>query len=108
VVTEYRDHGGRLFKVYVIDEDVLAFERSSLPDIEDLACQLHGSEKVIVGARSIVFDSRHAYPTRADFCPSESDVKATALLRSAPSIGAVYAYLSAFTYLPKGYRYRSF
>jgi len=73
VIQEYRDHSASFFKVYVIDEEVMVYQRPSLPDLEQLraggshsrnrsGCDLH--------LRSIAFDSRYAYPTIEDFIDS--------------------------------------
>ncbi|CAM9652506.1 unnamed protein product, partial [Ascophyllum nodosum] len=54
VVQEFSNHGGKLFKVCVVGEEVRVHERLSLPD---LSPELVGS---------FTFDSQKAYPTLAE------------------------------------------
>jgi inositol-1,3,4-trisphosphate 5/6-kinase/inositol-tetrakisphosphate 1-kinase len=63
IAQEYINHSGLFFKVYVIDHDVMVFQRPSLPDILAESCGEAASSSV----RSVVFDSRFAYPTVEDF-----------------------------------------
>lgn len=63
VVQEYINHSGLFFKVYVIDQDVMVFQRPSLPD---LVAEPSG-DAASSSVRSVVFDSRFAYPTLEDF-----------------------------------------
>ena len=37
IVQEYRDHNNTFYKVYVINNEVMVFKRSSLPNLDDLA-----------------------------------------------------------------------
>ena len=88
VVQQYHDHGEILYKVYVIDKDVMAFRRRSLPDLRvgggspSTGCRhQHGelgrSEGVPESGpctplrcsclRSVAFDSRRNYPVYGDF-----------------------------------------
>jgi len=57
VVQQYFNHNSRLYKVYVMDDDVDIFERSSLPDLTTDIKKL----------KSVAFDSRNHYPTINDF-----------------------------------------
>jgi hypothetical protein len=59
IIQEYWDHSASFYKVYVIDNDVMVYRRPSLPDIQQLS-QTHA-------LRSLIFDSRYAYPTLDDF-----------------------------------------
>jgi len=61
VVQQYHDHDEALYKVYVIDQDVMVFQRHSLPNLH-LRGAYTGS-----AMRSLAFDSRKNYPTYADF-----------------------------------------
>lgn len=87
VIQQYHDHSGTFFKVYVIENEVMVYRRPSLPDLElhtalgvcsqdDLlgssACNLLPN---IPAVKSIVFDSRFAYPTIRDFLASTADPK---------------------------------
>lgn len=62
VVQQYHDHDEALYKVYVIDQDVMVFKRQSLPNLLQRGA-FGGSSTV----RSLAFDSRKNYPTYADF-----------------------------------------
>jgi hypothetical protein len=62
IVQQYFNHSEILFKVYVIDEEVMFFKRKSLPDL-DYAAAL----------RSVAFDSRLSYPTLSDFLLKPED-----------------------------------
>eukprot|EP01035_Chromulina_nebulosa_P019136 gene19136-24975_t len=57
VVQQYFNHNSILYKVYVMDDDVDIFERSSLPDLTTDINTL----------KSVAFDSRHHYPTIDQF-----------------------------------------
>lgn len=87
VVQQYHDHGGVLFKVYVIDGDVMVFRRRSLPDLHCAYSDSsqEGGKRTSNGGvngwhhsarcaewrcgrlRSVAFDSRRSYPTYAAF-----------------------------------------
>lgn len=67
VVQQYHDHDEALYKVYVIDQDVMVFRRHSLPNLH-LQGAYSGS-----AMRSLAFDSRKNYPTYADFTVASSD-----------------------------------
>jgi hypothetical protein len=72
VAQQYHDHGAVLYKVYVIDSDVMVFRRRSLPNLycsgtagAGGACTAERCRKL----RSVAFDSRKSYPTyRAFLC----------------------------------------
>jgi hypothetical protein len=67
IIQEYWDHSASFYKVYVIDNDVMVYRRPSLPDIQQLS-QTHA-------LRSLIFDSRYAYPTLEDFViPDDSSI----------------------------------
>lgn len=77
MVQQYHDHDDILYKVYVIDTDVMVFRRQSLPNL------FVGAEaSARAGLRSVAFDSRKQYPTYADF--SEADG-----VESVPSLARV-------------------
>jgi hypothetical protein len=65
VLQQYHNHSGVFFKVYVIDKEVMFFRRPSLPNLPAKDIQ------------SVVFDSRHSYPTLDDFMclspPADAD-----------------------------------
>lgn len=69
VIQQYEDHGGVFLKVYVIDDDVSIFRRSSLPDLSALSIKAG-----LVGTqlKSVIFDSRHSYPAEEHFLPESS------------------------------------
>lgn len=76
VIQEYRDHGCTFYKVYVLDRSVMVYERPSLPNLQALLRQhrrsspslhVHGAGEEGGVLQSILFDSRLAYPTAADF-----------------------------------------
>ena len=81
IIQQYRDHSATFYKAYVIDNDVMVYRRPSLPDLDRYRClerecpPHHQSSKdgdtvtsqAIEGIKSIVFDSRYAYPTIEDF-----------------------------------------
>lgn len=74
VIQQYHDHDEGLYKVYVIDQDVMVFRRQSLPNLH-----LTSSEAVLCSAassamRSLAFDSRKNYPTYGDFVSGSSEV----------------------------------
>lgn len=72
VAQEYINHSGLFFKVYVIDQDVMVFQRPSLPDlVPDMTRDAAASTSV----RSVAFDSRFAYPTVEDFYYSSSGMQ---------------------------------
>ena len=102
IIQQYRDHSSTFYKVYVIDKDVLVYRRPSLPDLErlrnigvqTLPSPVPSSEgdnvvagnetdrhtdsttvRATEGVKSIVFDSRYAYPTIEDFLvPCEAPI----------------------------------
>jgi hypothetical protein len=59
IIQQYYNHNEKFFKVYVIDNDVMVYERSSLPNL-----YLHDNHHVL---KSVAFDSRQDYPTIKDF-----------------------------------------
>ena len=69
VLQQFHDHAGRFFKVYVIGDEVMVFERPSLPDL----CRLvhdaipHPLSRPCALRSSLSFDSRYAYPETGDF-----------------------------------------
>jgi inositol-1,3,4-trisphosphate 5/6-kinase/inositol-tetrakisphosphate 1-kinase len=72
IMQQYEDHGHVFFKVYVIDEEVSVFRRSSLPDLSRLIrqhqfCNEEFRLKERSTLKSLVFDSRYCYPTEHDF-----------------------------------------
>jgi hypothetical protein len=56
IVQQYWNHNERLYKVYVIDRDVMVYERPSLPDLP--ACRF---------LKSVAFDSSESYPSLQSF-----------------------------------------
>jgi Inositol 1,3,4-trisphosphate 5/6-kinase ATP-grasp domain len=89
IVQEYRDHNESFFKVYVINDEVMAFRRPSLPNLDDLAV-LAGNERNMSrerklcclkpqyrGLKNVAFDSRYAYPTAEDFKDTHSTPHST-------------------------------
>jgi hypothetical protein len=69
IIQEYWDHSGTFYKVYVMDSDVMVYRRPSLPDIQQLSQRQP--------LRSLIFDSRYAYPTLDDFViPNENELPA--------------------------------
>ena len=87
LVQEYRDHNESFFKVYVINDEVMAFRRPSLPNLDDLAV-LAGNKRntsrkrsmccllkpPYIGLKNVAFDSRYAYPTAYDFKDAPSTI----------------------------------
>ena len=92
VVQQYHDHANALYKVYVIDRDVMVFRRQSLPDLycghKDSSSLAGGAHVSSTGSssssssccltaghcvrlRSVAFDSRRSYPTYQDFICAE-------------------------------------
>jgi hypothetical protein len=73
VIQEYIDHNGRFYKVYVIDKEVMVFQRNSLPNLTLTAHEDHPETCTEckrpdgVHSRSLAFDSRYKYPTFEDF-----------------------------------------
>ena len=79
VLQQYHDHDAQLYKVYVIDDDVMVFLRPSLPNLSNASSDdSSGSAKLAYsdaisanpmssGLRSISFDSRHEYPSLDKF-----------------------------------------
>lgn len=59
IIQQYYNHNEKFFKVYVIDNDVMVYERSSLPNL-----YLHDNHHIL---KSVAFDSRQDYPTIKDF-----------------------------------------
>jgi hypothetical protein len=74
VVQQYEDHGGVFLKVYIIDDDVSIFRRSSLPDLTALSIQ---AIQCGTQLKSVIFDSRHSYPDERDFLPESLPVAAS-------------------------------
>jgi len=68
VVQQYHDHDEGLYKVYVIDQDVMVFRRQSLPNLH-LRNSHAGAASSAPSSpvRSLPFDSRKNYPTYSDF-----------------------------------------
>lgn len=77
VIQEYINHNGKLFKVYVIDDEVMVFQRPSLPNLTPKQDQLMAAAdmphsplpkpSLKLKSKSLAFDSRYAYPTFEDF-----------------------------------------
>ena len=79
VIQEYINHNEIFYKVYVIDSEVMVFQRKSLPNLLPgfFSCETntimsdHGDSLLQMAqsrnARSLFFDSRYAYPTVEDF-----------------------------------------
>ena len=68
ILQEYENHGGVLFKVYVLGDTVRVFPRNSLPNLPrgEQGCSGHPGY--------VEFDSQRPYPRLADFgLPSEQD-----------------------------------
>ena len=57
IVQQYFNHDAILYKVYVMDDEVMIYKRKSLPNLTKNLSQL----------RSVAFDSRLSYPTLTDF-----------------------------------------
>lgn len=89
VIQEYIDHNGRFCKVYVMDKEVMVFQRPSLPNLtqtDSKRCagcdgQLLTPETAptatpaadsapVLHSKSVAFDSRYKYPTVEDFYES--------------------------------------
>jgi hypothetical protein len=106
VVQQYHDHGEVLYKVYVIDQDVMAFRRRSLPDLMVEAAGPNSGRRHCDGEqgsgetapsacdpsrcrrlRSVAFDSRKNYPVYRDFvcdsCGEAAERDRSTELRSA-------------------------
>ena len=64
IIQQYYNHNEKFFKVYVIDNDVMVYERSSLPNL-----YLHDDHHHVL--KSVAFDSRQDYPTIKDFISSD-------------------------------------
>lgn len=103
VVQQYYNHDANFFKVYVIDKEVMVFQRTSLPNLsipaeakhaecassssckrslEDDTCDNSkngASAAKRIALRSVEFDSRKHYPTIEDFLipPPSPAVEAT-------------------------------
>ena len=81
VVTEYLDHDELLFKVYVIDREVMVFRRRSLPNVEQMMMKVtNGATREGSKVSSVVFDSREDYPTARSFLPAAASEKEEDLL----------------------------
>jgi hypothetical protein len=65
VLQQYHNHSEQLFKVYVIEKDVMVFCRPSLPTLP-----LHSTTHCNESYQSVAFDSRYCYPTIQHFFPS--------------------------------------
>lgn len=57
LIQQYYNHNAKLYKVYVIDKDVMVFERPSLPDLVPNLSEM----------KSVAFDSSANYPTIQHF-----------------------------------------
>lgn len=75
MVQQYHDHDDILYKVYVIDTDVMVFRRQSLPNL------FVGTGASVAGLRSVAFDSRKQYPTYADFVETDGEESSLSLAR---------------------------
>ena len=62
IVQQYFNHDAALYKVYVMDEDVMIYRRKSLPNLS--------KELSMSTMHSVAFDSRVSYPTLSDFLPA--------------------------------------
>ena len=68
VVQQYHDHDEGLYKVYVIDQDVMVFRRQSLPNLHLRSSHAGAASNAPNSpVRSLPFDSRKNYPTYSDF-----------------------------------------
>lgn len=82
IIQEYKDHNMSFYKVYVIDEDVMVYQRPSLPNLQHLLDKQKNSQFSGKQLKSIVFDSRYAYPTEDKFFSAESTHECTESLLS--------------------------
>ena len=71
IVQQYYNHDANFFKVYVIGNDVMVFQRPSLPNLNhEQASGSSTTHRTCINAsalQSVAFDSRFAYPTLAEF-----------------------------------------
>jgi inositol-1,3,4-trisphosphate 5/6-kinase/inositol-tetrakisphosphate 1-kinase len=63
LLQEYANHGGMLFKVYALGDDVRVFQRPSLPDLPQGEYGLLDSS----ACTHVEFDSQKPYPKLSDF-----------------------------------------
>lgn len=64
LLQQYHDHGAVFYKAYVLGDEIMVFQRTSLPDLAEKA-QKHKF-------RSLAFDSRFDYPKLEDFSMPET------------------------------------
>ena len=68
ILQEYENHGGVLFKVYVLGDTVRVFPRNSLPNLP------RGEQECTTHPGYVEFDSQRPYPRLNEFIlPKESD-----------------------------------
>ena len=68
ILQEYENHGGVLFKVYVLGDTVRVFPRNSLPNLP------RGEQECAAHPGYVEFDSQRPYPRLNEFLlPKESD-----------------------------------
>lgn len=104
VVQQYHDHQEMLYKVYVMEDDVMIFRRSSLPNLEEALHEaalpsfqqkpsydslgksrsrsVKSASRNMGGLKSLSFDSRYKYPTIADFRIDATDSKVISISSS--------------------------
>jgi inositol-1,3,4-trisphosphate 5/6-kinase/inositol-tetrakisphosphate 1-kinase len=63
VMQQFYNHDDKLYKIYVLGNEVMVYKRPSLPNL-DIKSIKDGSNETI---RSVAFDSRHTYPKLEDF-----------------------------------------
>jgi hypothetical protein len=54
ILQEYLDHGNVFYKVYMIDQTITYYQRTSLPDLASVPCDQQSS---------LIFDTQKSYPT---------------------------------------------
>ena len=85
VIQEYKDHNKFFYKVYVIDKDVMIYQRPSLPNLQALLRYQRSQADMKQPSnphngrshsslKSILFDSRFAYPKEEDFFDSPPEI----------------------------------
>lgn len=78
VLQQYHNHAQRLFKVYVIAQEVVVALRPSLPDLP--------AQELSRGAyHSVAFDSRYCYPTRTQFLRQSNNLNTASSSSSGPT-----------------------
>lgn len=74
---QYFNHDAALYKVYVMDDDVMIYRRKSLPNLS--------KELSVSTMHSVAFDSRVSYPTLSDFLPAGINGSQISAVRAASS-----------------------